>query len=223
VITNAVFYYITRLCHYAFFAKRVAVIHANLEINSARFQGIIGGISIAAFIAGIVQNSTETPIVEGNLCNTNVISTASIASLGIFVALDTIVTLALLKEFVRPIKESLANNLNDISSGAAEKEMKRRRIVRKFEVSCYIASFSTVFINGMYVLTRYSNAIGHAYDVLSAIDAFVHAFAVFYTYQYFEKICRRFLICKSCDEEKGQHSSSKKHIELSTIPKPAAV
>jgi uncharacterized oligopeptide transporter (OPT) family protein len=171
--------------------------HENLAISSRKFQWIIAGMSMFAFIAGIVQSVTETTIIDqGNRCNTSVVGWISISCLGIFVALDTIVTIALLKEFVKPIKETISNksemNANLIHS---ERDLKKKKLIRKFEVSCYIASFSTILINILYVITEYDPIIGMVYDVLSAVDSFLHVFAVFYTYHNFSFILKTVFNC----------------------------
>jgi hypothetical protein len=203
IIFNATMYYLTRICHYAYFSKRAFVIQESVDRKNSSMYFIVVCLGILAVLSGMIKSSTKFPYIENGECYVLEKNTISIVFLGIFVFLDTTLTLYLLKQFVNPIKETFGLDSSE------SKDADRLRMIKRFEISCYICTVSTIILKLLLIFARYDDYVFIAYIAFSALDSFIHAFAIFYTYENFAKILKKIVFsCKSKKEETQESGHS---------------
>lgn len=130
-------------------------------------------------------------------CETFVDSLTSIVALEMFTTLDTSLILVLLRMFVKPMRQN-ADFQNVLKAASTKKIASRtRNVVRRYEVSCYITTMSTISINVLYVFTNYYTEVEFMYDFMSFVDCILHAITTLYTYRNWDSIYHQ-LVCAIC-------------------------
>lgn len=214
-LTSDLLYYITRLCNYWFFLRRLSIVLPNPNFAQKLFYVGFVLLSITAFISGVFQSFFEKPQIVDQECGTVVDSLPSIVSLIVFISLDTALALSLLKVFLKPMQETVKFQETMQVSTIRANALKTRNSIKRYKVSSFVTTFSTVSLNILYIFTNCYDIVPILYDIFSIIDALLHSIAILYTYRnwgaLYDKLTCQFgnlAIC-SCIQTSSSKTESK--------------